>query len=786
MDALLFDAPDGAAETAKSKAPPAVASRANGSSQDPTPRARGHRAQSQVWKFLTHAENPHKETVSTCMHCAQNVPHHRKSEKARAHLNRCTAFRARWHDLPLDARPQWVDFEGKKRKAGVALLAAEERHVKDMLIVQAGAAQVSTEAHMSSAAVVSGNNTSMPNGAEVHSGAPRIPLSTLPTSNTPAATASVKRRPTTRSVNQKPRPAIPASTGVDADVTSRMIHEALAMHFYTTATPLERIDDLYLQAAFRCSNPDVVLPSVTDLAGHLLENAYTKVKSRVWTLLSSSEFNCLTMTGWRHLDRRIEEDKEAETGQRVEYLVANEQHTFVLETSVLGLEQRLDADFLAHKIMRLMSDCDHKISGVVTDNTPAHQRMWNRLKSAFPGRFFYGCASHGLDLFVQDIFCPVRNDDGNESRGKYPDGYPFEPLAQLTETCEKIATVLYQDEQLHLELSQLLRETGATAEMVHQFPSSRHAAWRRLKAAFQSVHAAYNVLRGIVIRQEFISRSSLSQYDTRAHVQQQLLRPDFVLLLEKAIAILHPLDRFMSLFETASKPCSEVFYVFAKALPDELLAIPGLTKIEQTYLLIRNQTRFNGMYGDVHGIAYVLDPQYIGDGLNSDVRKSIEDIIFDLPINSDQGIRKEGEDAVALSNRHNAVKLDLAQQFTEYVIDATREKNNHTFRYTLLVKQKKTALQYWLTDGQRWPLLQKIACKVFSLPASTNSLERKVPLEKATLPATIRGALPADAIAKLAYIRANHSAIGEGDTSAQEQQREDGVEGLHQPYAIDL
>lgn len=71
---------------------------------------RGHRARSEIWSFLTLVPNPHRETRSECRHCAQPVPHHHKSEKARAHLLRCVPF----HEfvdktLAQHERPEWLD-----------------------------------------------------------------------------------------------------------------------------------------------------------------------------------------------------------------------------------------------------------------------------------------------------------------------------------------------------------------------------------------------------------------------------------------------------------------------------------------------------------------------------------------------------------------------------------------------------------------------------------------------------------------------------------------------------
>lgn len=407
-------------------------------------------------------------------------------------------------------------------------------------------------------------------------------------------------------------------------------------------------------------------------------------------------------------------------------------------------------------------------AGVVTDNTVAHQAMWSKLKTVFPHRFFHGCASHGLTLFVQDIFAPElsqphdqhsHNHHQSMRAKRFPDGYPFERLAQLTDSCRRIVALFSQDESLKTELSRLLRE--ANVAMVH-FPAPS-GDWRSLRAAFLSLLSAHKMLQLVVSDRGFVTRggppSSTSNAPgaqpqenekVRARVQQDVLSPDFAPLLEKAVTILQPLEEFMGVFDadaqSSSVPCSEVFYVFAKALPDALVRIAGLSKSERTYLLFLNQTRFNFLYGDAHGIAYLLDPRYIGDGLNADVRKNIEDIIFDLPTvsTSDADNGESNEDA----------KLEIAQQLTEFVIDATREKSSKSFRFTLLLRNRKTPLQFWLTDGRRWPLLQRVACKVFSLPSSTVAVQRRV-ASRASIPNDTSSTLPPAVASKLMYVRAN-------------------------------
>jgi hypothetical protein len=48
------------------------------------------------------------------------------------------------------------------------------------------------------------------------------------------------------------------------------------------------------------------------------------------------------------------------------------------------------------------------------------------------------------------------------------------------------------------------------------------------------------------------------------------------------------------------------------------------------------------MYGDAHGVAYVLDPRYLGDRMSRTLRKEIEDFIFNFP-QADRSTSKRGK-----------------------------------------------------------------------------------------------------------------------------------------------
>ena len=67
---------------------------------------------------------------------------------------------------------------------------------------------------------------------------------------------------------------------------------------------------------------------------------------------------------------------------------------------------------------------------------------------------------------------------------------------------------------------------------------------------------------------------------------------------------------------------------------------------------------------------------------------------------------------------------DLYVQFTDFQIQAKRDKDDNTFRFQMLSKKRNFSLQYWLTNGADWPELQKITLKIFILATSSAASER--------------------------------------------------------------
>ncbi|KAH6590524.1 hypothetical protein BASA61_005283 [Batrachochytrium salamandrivorans] len=115
---------------------------------------------------------------------------------------------------------------------------------------------------------------------------------------------------------------------------------------------------------------------------------------------------------------------------------------------------------------------------------------------------------------------------------------------------------------------------------------------------------------------------------------------------------------------------------------------------ERSYLLQLLQSRLDFLYGDAIGIAYLLDPRFVGEKMTAFERTRVEDLIFDYGSETEQ-------------SQQMGKKEEMYLQYTNFVIKANHNKDRKDFRFLMLKKGTKTILQFWLVDGLEFSQLAR-------------------------------------------------------------------------------
>lgn len=531
-----------------------------------------------------------------------------------------------------------------------------------------------------------------------------------------SSSASVRSQPSVRMF------AIPHFTATE----QKKFNLEMAMYFYCTGTSFLRIEDPHLLRAIQLARPGA-LPTrkmlADDSSGGLLEVCYQNVKQDVKKMLSvKGRYISITSDAWSSvLNEPI-----------INYMAVCPTHCLFLE-AVYTEDQSHDADWLAADLARVMESLGSNVIGTITDNTAANKKAWKELERKYPNRFFHGCVSHGLNLLVKDILAATKKQPPGGGSAQYPDGYPFEDLLVFVVDCKEVVSFFHNHHGPRANLKKALK-----AEKLNGLVQPAPTRWGTMQGCFKSLRAADGVLNALVSQRDFVSNGNTSQQEKRAKVKAIITDPNFVTKLDECIKILEPIDMFIVIFQSDAVPCSDVYKAFLD-LEDKMRKLSNVDEEKKSYLAELVKKRFDFMYGDAHGVAYILDPRYLGNKMDRTLRKEIEDFIFNFPT----------EDGTTSDARRE----QLAKEYTAFRIEALGEREENRYRYKM-IGQSKSVLEWWLADGTDWPLLRNLAVRVFSMAASSAASERNFSTF-GFVHSKLRNRLCSEKVKKLVYIKTN-------------------------------
>jgi len=195
-----------------------------------------------------------------------------------------------------------------------------------------------------------------------------------------------------------------------------------------TGLSFQRVEDVHLIVAIKTLRPDdVLLPNRRQLATFLLDTCHEDVKTKVAKGMIGAT-SCLISNGWSNVNNNA----------IINYMAASPEFALFLE-SVLTGQQGHDHKFIIDDIERVI--CEHPSTifvGAITNNTSMNKKAWGLLQITFPSRYFQGCCSHGLHLFVKDVFVATKTKKAGQVKATYLDQYPFELMLEFIACCKDV------------------------------------------------------------------------------------------------------------------------------------------------------------------------------------------------------------------------------------------------------------------------------------------------------------------------------------------------------------
>lgn len=396
---------------------------------------------------------------------------------------------------------------------------------------------------------------------------------------------------------------------------------------------------------------------------------------------------------------------------------------------------------IAQDIKRVMGAIGSNVAGVVTASTRHHARAWELLKAEYPTRFFYGCACHALYLILLDIFHPekVIDHDPQHLLPVISSEYPFIDLMNFIYGCAELTTFFtnqryfYKSHSMDSHTFRRLQSVSATTQLIVErvsmksLPSSSTCgsiSWavsplgievEALIACFSTLQDLKGTLQGFVNAPEFLLLAPNEQLCQRERLKSFCLQADWTKILNQILGILHPIQLMLTKFQDSQTPISEVYIDFRRLQSE--VEIFGLAPKEAAYMRRLVNARVEYALSDVHALAYLLDPRYIGRSVSREYREKIEDFIFTFP---------ECDSQVSACEHRKRV---ISSEYTEYVVYAKSQRANRTFKWEMLEKGDRSPLQFWMAEGDDWPHLKPLALSLFSLKASSMGTDNDLKMQ---------------------------------------------------------
>jgi hypothetical protein len=344
----------------------------------------------------------------------------------------------------------------------------------------------------------------------------------------------------------------------------------IAMHYYAIGSSFQRVKDVHQIVAIKTLRPDDgLLPNRRQMATSLLDTCHEDVKTKVVKGMIGAT-SCL-----------INVNNDA----IINYMAASPKFAMFLESVSTG-QQGQDHKFIADDIERVIREHPSTIfAGAVTDNTSMNKKAWGLLHITFPSCYFQGCCSHGLHLFVKDVFAATKTKKAGQVEATYPDQYLFELMLEFIAYCKDVIKYFHNHHVAKAHLRDLQLSAGART-LVRAILTR----WGTIQAMCQTLLESEQHLHVIVTVRDFVQGTS-AQKSERSKIKKIVTNDAFVNNLHKALTILAPIDILIVKYQSDKVPISKVMLDFHNLLEEykKVMSNNIITHQEFKYLVVLAQ-----------------------------------------------------------------------------------------------------------------------------------------------------------------------------------------------------
>ncbi|KAL7691231.1 putative Zinc finger, BED-type, ribonuclease H-like superfamily [Plasmopara halstedii] len=432
----------------------------------------------------------------------------------------------------------------------------------------------------------------------------------------------------------------------------------IAYWLYVTGQPFNNAESKLLLNALRVLRNDVVLPTKRELENELLDLEFIASKSRVSKILSGKRC-CLIIEHWIGL----------EGCKMTTFGAICDGASYYLESKA-ALNHEIGGEVTADEVEAvLIKEKKTELCGIVTPTTSVFSKLTKGVIQKKHPRciFFYGCICHALTLLLDDVSCI----------------FPW--LKTMQKSVVDLITIFHGNHNLQTQIFD--------SEFLHiaNFPNSSSVC-----ASLEDLLKYEKMLSTIVARRDFVNLSTPIEQEKLKRVQDFILGETFIRDVIKSLDILRPLQQHLKRFQEEQPSLSLVFPCYLELL-SVYSSIKWVSKKEKALITSCITERFNAIYGVSHGVAYTLDPLYLGEALDDHKKQEVEDFIIRF-------CEHEG---------HSVDILTQLQKFKSKIVDLKETKKEF---WQMVQSGSVAPLDFWMEHRSHFPYLHQLATAVYSLP----------------------------------------------------------------------